>query len=570
MPFRAYSIGIIVTQSQEVADMGATDTKNEPKPPPSATKTRQRSSIACRTCNSRRVKCNVAVNGVPCANCEKAGLGNACQLIDSKRGRKRKSESDASQTRPAPLKTHVTSEPSGTSSVGESPTSTARGCLSEGIPGPSVDKSEGRDDAEGPEMLYAQMLDTRTSPSTRREVLRPGGQVIYLGETFNLTYLLHQSSSEPQHAQKLHFPVPVAAASDSANRSRSVDGLAMELLRRQGAFELPSLDVCHELYRTYFRCVQPHYPILDPQDFAAHFVDIRNPPSWLLLQAVLFMAAGHCDLSVLKKAGFKSRSEARLTLFKRTKALYDADHELDKVTIVQALFLMSFWWATPMDQKDTWHWLGNAISLALTLGMHRSTRASDMTQRDQRLWKKIWWSLFAEDKHAAAALGRPVHIHLRDTDVEPLEDSDFEDDSEPYGFGHQEKVHVLYAVHLTKLSTIVERIIEKAPYRSDGTLPTNDTLEICEDMLQQWEIQLPQELQLGRIRECLWTSMLHVAFRQVLHFQDFSIFYADTGRKQLVQDLNTSDKNLRGPFNAVTTFVAPGGHDCIKSNGTDC
>ena len=490
--------------------MSAAD--EEPKPP-SATKTRQRSSIACRTCNSRRVKCNVAANGVPCSNCEKAGLDKECQLIDSKRGRKRKADSDGSRPKSMPVRSNGISHRKVAPSVGESPHSTIRELLNEGTPNSSVDKPDGQDDNEGPEMLYAQMLDTTTSPSKRRKLLRPGGQVIYLGETFNLTYLLQQTSSEPQSAHKLHFPVPVDAESDSANRSRGVDGLAMELLQRQGAFELPRNEVCHDLYRTYFKCVQPHYPILDPQDFAARYVDTSDPPSWLLLQAVLFMAAGHCDYSVLKSAGFKSRSEARLTLYKRTKALYDADHELDRVTIVQALFLMSFWWATPMDQKDTWHWLGNAISLALTLGMHRSTRASDMSQRDQRLWKKIWWSLFVEDKHAAAALGRPVHIHLRDTDVEPLEEADFEDYSEPYAFGHQERVHALYPIHLSKLSTILERIIEKAPYRSEENLPSKNTLELCEDMLQQWEAELPRELQLSRSGACLWTSMLHVAFR---------------------------------------------------------
>ena len=493
---------------RQAAEMNAAD---NPKPPPSATKARQRSSIACRTCNSRRVKCNVAANGVPCSNCEKAGLGKACQLIDSKRGRKRKAERDTSLTGPPPSKSNGTSEPGGTPSVADSPRSTAARRLSDSIPDSSV-KDEGHEESEGPETLYAQMLDTTTSTSQRRKLLRPGGQVIYLGETFNLTYLLQQTSSEPQGAQKLHFPCPVDE-SEASKKTRSIDGLAMELLQRQGAFELPPLEVCHSLFRTYFRCVQPHYPILDPQYFAAHFIDLSNPPSWLLLQAVLFMAAGHCDMPVLKAAGFKSRSEARLTLFKRTKALYDADHELDKVTIVQALFLMSFWWATPMDQKDTWHWLGNAISLALTMGMHRSTRASDMSQRDKRLWKKIWWSLFAEDKHAAAALGRPVHIHLRDTDIEPLEETDFEDDSEPYAFGHQERVHVLYAIYLTKLSTIVECIIEKPPYRADVALPNKATLELFEDMLQQWETQLPYELQLGRSGECLWTSMLHVAFR---------------------------------------------------------
>ena len=37
------------------------------------------------------------------------------------------------------------------------------------------------------------------------------------------------------------------------------------------------------------------------------------------------MAAGHSDTALLKEAGFNNRYDARLTFFKRTKALYDAD-----------------------------------------------------------------------------------------------------------------------------------------------------------------------------------------------------------------------------------------------------
>lgn len=482
---------------------------------PSAPKPRQRSSIACTLCHSRRVKCDAAVKGGPCSNCETSGLGQECRLIESQRGRKRKLDTSTSSTTSAPTQKNKTHEVVSTSPVSRFP-----GLEREEVSGtnysPSLDKP--RDNAEGPEMLYASMLDTTTNTTKGRKLLRPGGQVIYLGETFNLTYLLQQTGSDTQHAaHKMHFALPTSLENKPSNRPKELDAVTIELLNQQNAFAVPSVEICHELFRTYFRCVQPHYPILDSNEFALGFADMKNPTSWLLLQAVLFMAAGHCETSLLKAAGFKSRSEARLILFKRTKALYDADYEADKVTIVQALFLMSFWWASPMDQKDTWHWLGNAISLALTLGMHRSTRLSDMNQRDQRLWKRIWWSLFTEDKHAAAALGRPVHIHLRDTDVEPLEEADFDEGefSGPHAFGLQQKVHVLYAVHLSKLSVILERIIEKAPNLSSGNHANNNTLELCEDLLQKWALHLPQELLLStsRSEECLWTNMLHIAYR---------------------------------------------------------
>ncbi len=398
----------------------------------------------------------------------------------------------------------------------------------------NADSNE-QDGGEGPEMLYAQMLENDKSHSNKqqRKLMKPGGQVVYLGETSNLTYLLHHD--EREDCKRLHYPLPIEVAKSSIFPEKDSDD-GRNLLQLQGAFDLPSSRVCLELFKTYFEHVSPHYPIIDRVLFLFQYAIPRSPPSWLLLQAVLFMvssfgsvsfgylkngstinllttnsqqAAGHCEEALLKEAGFKSRYDARLTLFRRTKALYDADHEEDKVTIIQAVFLMSFWWATPVDSKDTWHWLGIAISLALTIGMHRSTKDSCMSLKDQRLWKRIWWSLFTEEKHAAAALGRPVHIRLSDCDVEQLETSDF--DGEPSGFGASfsvglPKVLIAYPILLTRLSKIVERIIEK----SSPTAQTN-TLELCEGMLQVWEAGLPDVLRLSSENDTIWPNMLHIA-----------------------------------------------------------
>jgi hypothetical protein len=218
----------------------------------------------------------------------------------------------------------------------------------------------------------------------------------YMGETFNLTHLLRQTNADSTRpTRKRHYLVRFDPTSRTTNAVEE-DSFLLSFLRHQGCFTIPSVHTCYQLFRTYFEFVHPHYPILDRADFAAQYTDLEHPPSYLLLQSVLFMAAGHCDLSVLVEAGFASRYHARKTFFQRAKALYDSDHEPNKVTVVQAVFLISFWWNGPTDQKDTWHWLGVAISLALTLGMHRSTKHSDMKPKDRCLWKKIWWSLFAE------------------------------------------------------------------------------------------------------------------------------------------------------------------------------
>lgn len=106
--------------------------------------------------------------------------------------------------------------------------------------------------------------------------------------------------------------------------------------------------------------------------------------------------------------------------------LYDFDYELDRLVLVQALLLMTYWYETPDDQKDTWHWMGVAISLAHTIGLHRNPGSTTMSPTKQKLWKRIWWSCFMRDRLIALGMRRPTRIKDEDFDVPMLEESDFE------------------------------------------------------------------------------------------------------------------------------------------------
>lgn len=106
--------------------------------------------------------------------------------------------------------------------------------------------------------------------------------------------------------------------------------------------------------------------------------------------------------------------------------LYDFDYESDRLILVQALLLMTYWYETPDDQKDTWHWMGVAISLAHTIGLHRNPGATGMPPAKQKLWKRIWWSCFMRDRLIALGMRRPTRIKDEDFDVPMLVESDFE------------------------------------------------------------------------------------------------------------------------------------------------
>jgi hypothetical protein len=90
---------------------------------------------------------------------------------------------------------------------------------------------------------------------------------------------------------------------------------------------------------------------------------------------------------------------------------------------------MTYWYETPDDQKDTWHWMGVSLSLAHTIGLHRNPEQSNMDIQRQRLWKRIWWSCFMRDRLIALGMRRPTRIKNEDCDVPMLVLDDF--DTEP-------------------------------------------------------------------------------------------------------------------------------------------
>ncbi len=87
---------------------------------------------------------------------------------------------------------------------------------------------------------------------------------------------------------------------------------------------------------------------------------------------------------------------------------------------------MTYWYETPDDQKDTWHWMGVAISLAHTIGLHRNPATSNEPPRRQQLRKRIWLSCFMRDRLVALGMRRPTRVKDGDFDVPMLEERDFE------------------------------------------------------------------------------------------------------------------------------------------------
>lgn len=232
----------------------------------------------------------------------------------------------------------------------------------------------------------ANYMNLVMKPKFTRAPITEAGRVAYLGESSNLTLLVHDRQSS---ADVVHYPLPENIKGSRA-RLTELDNVEIEILHQRGAFLLPPRSLCDELIDSYFRWIHPVVPVINKTKFMRRYKDPKNPPSLLLLQAMLLAGSRVCTNSQLMDANGSS-TPAALTFYKRAKALYDANYEDDRVTIVQSLLLMGWYWEGPEDvTKNVFYWTRVATIVAQGSGMHRSVEGSQLSRSDKRLWKRIW------------------------------------------------------------------------------------------------------------------------------------------------------------------------------------
>lgn len=207
-----------------------------------------------------------------------------------------------------------------------------------------------------------------------------------------------------------------------------LNAIDIEYLTKKGALTLPDEKVQVELIRKYLEYVYPFMPILDVPAFLAPIArrDGSPPVSLLLFQSVMFAGSAFADTEYIITRGYPDRRSMRREFFERARLLYDQDCEPDRVSLLQALLLMTFWYEKADDEKETWYWTGVALSLAQVMGMHRNPDYLDISPTMKCLRKRIWWSCFVRDRLLAIGIRRPARIRAEDFDVPVLTLGDFE------------------------------------------------------------------------------------------------------------------------------------------------
>lgn len=454
---------------------------------------RSRAKHACKECNQRRVRCDV-MDKHPCSNCEISQ--STCLILPSKRGRYPRKNRQSSVKQEAAETLQVNSNNAASTKARESST-----------------------DETAPE---------RTPPAPMKA--QPGASApeagnLFFGESNFLTLVPsgHQESQPTVVKGRLSFPLnTVSTPRPDHHSTPSMAAIQLSqgterYLKDEGALTFPPLSTCLPVIQAYFKWFHPCFPVLDRPTIARKLTTMDISP--LLLQAMLFIGATYCDEGAVIAMGFRDRTEAKSLLYTRARLLFHADWEKDRITLIQGLFLMSFWRGESSDVRDVRYWLGVVITLAETCGLHRSTKLTTRDTQMARTRRRIWWSVYVREGQSAASLGLPMRIRNQDCDIEPLTVQDLScdnDDSPLTALGQPSPEHLVYPVKMAELARLLGNIIDV--HFIPGRTPTaQEDITHLKTSLEEWKDSLPNELRRISAEDdpSVLSCLLHLAYNHL-------------------------------------------------------
>ncbi|KAJ9418950.1 cutinase transcription factor 1 beta [Fusarium oxysporum] len=407
---------------------------NNSEQPQKATK--RRAARACVACRARKVRCDV-IDGTPCGNCRWDKV--ECVVQESRRRRKYlPTASIGDQLLPTEaqlrcqtafcnpiMNTADLRRPSNGSAISTNSIDSPGSFLSNSghgnhVPHVNYQPSGYRHDVALHNKLHSS--DSNAQRSLWSNLMTSPSVLDNLRISQSLSSLREQESTSAELPAFLR-PLPTKIAAEDVN-----------YLQIKGALSIPILPLQNALLQAYIEYVHPYIPLMDLNNFLS-IINTRDgqngQTSLFLYQAVMFAASAFIVMKYLREGGYTTRKAACKSFFQKTRLLYDFDYESDRLILIQALLLMTYWYETLNDQKDTWHWMGMAISLAYTIGLHRNPGLTSMTPAKKKLRKRIWWWCCMRDRLIALGMRQPSRIKDEDFDVPMLEESDFEIEALP-------------------------------------------------------------------------------------------------------------------------------------------
>lgn len=87
--------------------------------------------------------------------------------------------------------------------------------------------------------------------------------------------------------------------------------------------------------------------------------------------------------------------------------------ESASLTMVQALVLLSNFTQKRNKPNTGWNYLGLAVRMALSLGLHRELPEWEISLLQKEMRRRVWWGLFIFDSGASTTFGRAILLPER-------------------------------------------------------------------------------------------------------------------------------------------------------------
>lgn len=255
---------------------------------------------------------------------------------------------------------------------------------------------------------------------------------------------------------------------------------------------------------SYFTYYHTSYPLVNKPKFCAN-LNVRGPLYFAILALGCWSIYGESttyDLYYYNKA--------KELLLQNDSNVFESGN----IDLLTALILLSNYVQKRNKPNTGWNYLGLAISMAISLGIHKDiTLKPNSTPQeirdfivDAEVKRRVWWCLYMFDSGAAITFGRPSHLpdyesidvkfpaNISDTDLDALLDDDkfisqySEDNTLMESDGPTFYSAMIAQIKLTVLTdTFCTRIISKTP----------PTLVECWDLnqkLDEFKAELPEYL----------------------------------------------------------------------------
>ncbi|KAL3469751.1 hypothetical protein BJX99DRAFT_267911 [Aspergillus californicus] len=208
--------------------------------------------------------------------------------------------------------------------------------------------------------------------------------------------------------------------------ANTLDREDLAFLASKGCLSVPEEVVLDEFVRQYFLHVHPASPVIDEADFWRMY---QGPSakkiSLFVLQAILFAGSPYITLETVRKCGWSDIRDARNTLYKRVKALYDLNAEDRPYQQAQGSVLLTLHTSAHEPQISSL-WLTRAIQNAMIIGAQPGP-TEDVAAS---LKKRLWWTIIIRDRSLCLGLRRRPQVTSFDMGLvgELPDEEDFADE----------------------------------------------------------------------------------------------------------------------------------------------